>query len=86
MKKQKQNTILLKEALEVILSVSETNQISSSIPKISDITIAFHYTNGFTSLASIEKGKGRTIERNMELIHPENSSEESEPTSGTLLN
>ena len=41
---------------------------------------------GLPLLRPIEKGEGKTIERNMELIHPENSFEESEPNSGTLLN
>ena len=39
--------------------------------KISGIEIAFHYSNGFASVAQIEKGKGETIERNMEFLHPD---------------
>ncbi len=70
MKKQKQNSMLLRDAMECIYSASKANQ-KSEVPKISGIEIAFHYSNGFASVAQIEKGKGETIERNMELLHPD---------------
>ena len=57
MKKQKQNSMLLREAMECIYSASKANQ-KSDMPKVSGIQITFHYSNGFTSVASIDKGKG----------------------------
>ena len=77
MKKQKQNSMLLREAMECIYSASKANQ-KSEMPKVSEIQITFHYSNGFTSVASIGKGKGETIERNMELLRPEDLEEDFE--------
>ena len=88
MKKQKQNSMLLREAMECIYSASKANK-KSEVPKISGIEIAFHYSNGFTSVAQMEKGKGETVERDMELLHPEDLEEDFEnmkSTSETLLN
>ncbi len=62
--------MLLREAMECIYSASKANK-RSEVPKISGIEIAFHYSNGFASVAQIEKGKGETIERNMELLRPD---------------
>ena len=85
MKKQKQNSMLLREAMECIYSASKANQ-KSDMPKVSGIQITFHYSNGFTSVASIDKGKGETVERDMELIHPEEDFEASGENTHGLLN
>ena len=85
MKKRKQNSMLLKEAMECIYSALKANQ-RSEMPKVSGIQITFHYTNGFTSVASIDKGKGETIEKDMELIHPEEDFENSGENTYGLLN
>ena len=85
MKKQKQNSMLLREAMECIYSASKANQ-KSDMPKVSGIQITFHYSNGFTSVASIDKGKCETVERDMELIHPEEDFESSGENTHGLLN
>ena len=85
MKKQKQNSMLLREAMECIYSASKANQ-KSDMPKVSGIKITFHNSNGFTSVASIDKGKGETVERDMELIHPEEDFEASGENTHGLLN
>ena len=85
MKKQKQNSMLLREAMECIYSASKANQ-KSKMPKVSGIQITFNYSNGFTSVASIDKGKGETVERDMELIHPEEDFEASGENTHGLLN
>ena len=69
--------MLLKDALMCLLSASKANQKSEML-KIKGIEIAFEFTNGFASVAQIEKGKGETIERNMELLRPEDLEEDSE--------
>ena len=85
MKKQKQNSMLLREAMECIYSASKANQ-KSDMHNVSGIQITFHYSNGFTSVASIDKGKGETVERDMELIHPEEDFEASGENTHGLLN
>ena len=85
MKKRKQNSMLLREAMECIYSASKANQ-KSKMPKVSGIQITFHYSNGFTSVASIDKGKGETVEKDMELIHPEEDFEASGENTHGLLN
>tara|TARA_R100000458_G_scaffold42862_1_gene40770 strand:+ start:125 stop:391 length:267 start_codon:yes stop_codon:yes gene_type:complete len=77
MKRKKQNSMLLKDALECLLSASKANQ-RSEMMKIKGIEIAFEFTNGFATVAQIEKGKGETIERNMELLRPEDLEEDFE--------
>ena len=77
MKRKKQNSMLLKDALECLLSASKANQ-KSEMMKIKGIEIAFEFTNGFATVAQIEKGKGETIERNMELLRPEDLEEDFE--------
>jgi len=85
MKKRKQNSMLLKEAMECIYSALKANQ-KSLMPKVSGIQVTFHYTNGFTSVASIDKGKGETIEKDMEWIQPEEDFEDSGENTYGLLN
>ena len=77
MKRKKQNKMLLKDALECLLSASKANQ-RSEMMKIKGIEIAVEFTNGFAAVAQIEKGKGKTIERNMELLRPEDLEEDFE--------
>ena len=77
--------MLLKEAMECIYSALKANQ-KSLMPKVSGIQVTFHYTNGFTSVASIDKGKGETIEKDMELIQPEEDFEDSGENTYGLLN
>ena len=86
MKKKKQNLMLLTEAMKCLYAASQANKESEMEHKLEGIEIAFHFKKGHISVVSIEKGKGESVERSHEVLHPEEDFEDSGENTYGLLN